>query len=304
MSPAGETGTLSTPERPNAQAHEASKIKSTPNSRGATVVSDNISLVGVKIREIRPWIERDIEQAKQCKADAMLQALLQRASCTPKTKQPKLLQKCLKAVLPVCNGQFSDKDISSLGIKTALQKYVLPGVESGFYSPFIEATNIALACLEKIKVDGMGEPVSAVDMICQHNDAFMYQNHQGVRSMRKPDGVILPLNSARAAFEDEQDGKQGKHEKDDAKRKAHMSKDAMAKPTVPFHWEDVLACIEFKRKASGKKQGIKLALPSSYKVKDYVPTKPEHLPVDYDDDLAPVPSETQETQPASDNTCK
>jgi hypothetical protein len=35
----------------------------------------------------------------------MLQALLQRASCAPETKQPKLSQTCLKAVLPVCNGQ-------------------------------------------------------------------------------------------------------------------------------------------------------------------------------------------------------
>jgi hypothetical protein len=109
-----------------------------------------------------------------------------------------------------------------------------------------------LACLEKIKVAGMGEPVSAVDMICQHNDAFMYQNHQGVRSSRKPDGIILPFNSAYAAFEDEQDGKQDKQKKDGAKRKAHMAKNAMEKPTVPLRWEDVLACIEFKRKpASG-----------------------------------------------------
>jgi hypothetical protein len=150
----------------------------------------------------------------------------------------------------------------------------------------------------------MGEPVSAVDMICQHNDVFMYQNHQGVRSSRKPDGVILPFNSTYAAFEDEQDSKQDKQKKDGAKRKAHMAKNAMEKPTVPLRWEDVLACIEFKRKP-GKKQGIKPA-PPSYKVKDYVPTKPEHLPVEYlnDDDLAPVPSETQETQSAPDNTCK
>jgi hypothetical protein len=124
--------------------------------------------------------------------------------------------------------------------------------------------------------------------------------------MRKPDGVILPFNSACAPFEDEQDGKQDKQKKDDTKRKAHMAKNAMAKPTVPFHWEDVLACIEFKRKTPGRKQGIKPALPSSYKVKDYVPTKPEYLPVDHlkDDDLAQVPSQTPETQPASDNTCK
>ncbi|KAG1717241.1 hypothetical protein EDB19DRAFT_1923676 [Suillus lakei] len=291
MSPAGETGTSSTPPRANAPAHGASKIESTPNSRGAAVVSENISLVGVRIKEVRPWIQRDIEQAKQCKADAMLQALLQRASCSPETEQPELLQKCLKEVLPVCNGQVSAGGIRSSGVETALKKYVRPGVENNFYAPFIEATNIALACLQEIKVDGMRAPVPAVDMICQQNDMPMYQHHQSVKSTRKPDCVILPLNSAYAAFEDEKD-----HEKDDmkhdTKRKAQMVKNAMAKPPAPLPWEDVLACIEFKRKPPGKKQGIKPPLPSSYGVKDYVPTKPEYLPVNH--------LKAPATQPASD----
>ncbi|KAG2088561.1 uncharacterized protein F5147DRAFT_789387 [Suillus discolor] len=105
MSPAGETGTLSTPQRANASNQGGSKLESNPNSRGALVVSENISLVGVQVKEVRLWIQRDIEQAKQCKADAMLQAFLQRASCAPETKQPELLQKRLKGFLPVCNGQ-------------------------------------------------------------------------------------------------------------------------------------------------------------------------------------------------------
>ncbi|KAG1730075.1 hypothetical protein EDB19DRAFT_1391181 [Suillus lakei] len=291
MSPAGETGTSSTPPRANAPAHGASKIESTPNSRGAAVVSENISLVGVRVKEVRPWIQRDIEQTKQCKADAMLQALLQRASCSPETEQPELLQKCLKEVLPVCNGQVSAGGICSSGVETALKKYVRPGVENNFYAPFIEATNIALACLQEVKVDGMRAPVPAVDMICQQNDMPMYQHHQSVKSTRKPDCVILPLNSAYAAFEDEKD-----YEKDDmkhdTKRKAQMVKNAMAKPPAPLPWEDVLACIEFKRKPPGKKQGIKPPLPSSYGVKDYVPTKPEYLPVNH--------LKAPATQPASD----
>jgi len=52
----------------------------------------------------------------------MLQALLQRASSAPETTQPELLQKCLKAVLPVCNGQVSAGGIHSSGIETALKK--------------------------------------------------------------------------------------------------------------------------------------------------------------------------------------
>ncbi|KAG2341860.1 hypothetical protein BDR05DRAFT_1060724 [Suillus weaverae] len=329
MSPAGETGTSSTPPRANAPADGASKIESTPNSRGAAVVSENIGLVGVQVKEVSPWIQRDIEQTKQCKADAMLQALLQRASCAPETKQPELLQNCLKAVLPICNGQVSAGGIDSSGIETALKTYIRKGVETKFYSPFIEATNIALACLEEIKVDGMGAPVATVDMISQQNDMPMYQTHQTETSVRKPDVVLLPLNNACAPFEDEKSGKKRKQKgkgkqkddekdnvkddnkdevkddkeddnKDDTKRKAHMVKNAMEKPPAPIPWKDVLASIEFKRKPQGKK-GIKPP-PASYTVTGRVPTKPEYLPVDHLklQRQAPGPSQTPATQPASD----
>ncbi|KAG1905121.1 uncharacterized protein F5891DRAFT_976669 [Suillus fuscotomentosus] len=309
MSPAGETE--STPPRANASAPGASKIESTPNSRGASVVSENIGVLGVKVEKVRPWIQRDIEQIKECKADAMLQALLQRASSAPETKQPELLQKCLKAVLPVCNGQASTA-LESSDIQTALSEYVCPGVENNFYSPFIRTTNISLACLEEIKIDGMRARVPTVDMI-------MHQMHQTKKSIRKPDLVILPLNSACAPFQDETGGKKGKQiskqkgtqkddgkddEKDDEqrkkKRKAYMDTNATAKPkNLP--WQDVLACIEFKRKIPGRTKGIN-APPSSYALTDYAPTKPEYLPVDHirTAAAAPAPSQTPATQTASD----
>ncbi|KAG2361198.1 hypothetical protein BDR07DRAFT_1410360 [Suillus spraguei] len=294
MSPAGEIGTSSTPPRTNAPAHGVSTIESTPNSRGATVVSENIGVLGANVKRVRPWIQRDIEKVKECKADAMLQALLQRASSTPETEQPELLQKCLKAVLPVCNGQASTALVNSSDIEAVLNEYVRPGIENKFYSPFIRATNIALACLEEIKVDGMRAPVPAVDMICQQNDMPMYQIHQTAKSTRKPDVVILPLSSACAPFQNEKGGNKGKQkerEKDDAmhdekddeerkkKRNAHMDTSATAKPRN-LSWKDVLACIEFKRKTPGKTKGINPP-PSSYAVTDYVPTKPEYLPVDH-----------------------
>ncbi|KAG1826528.1 hypothetical protein EV424DRAFT_1599821 [Suillus variegatus] len=313
MSPAGETE--STPPRTNAPAYGASKIESTPNSRGASVVSENIGVLGVKVKNVGPWIQRDIEQVKECKADAMLQALLQRTSSAPKTKQPELLQKCLKAVLPVCNGQASTALVKSSDIETALNEYVCPGVENNFYGPFIRATNIALACLEEIKIDGMRAPVPTVDMICQQNDMPMHQMHQTKKSIRKPDLVILPLNSACAPFQDEmgnkkgiqtnkQKGAQKNDEKDDEqrkkKRKAHMDTNATAKPKK-LPWKDVLACIEFKRKIAGRTKGIK-SPSSTYAVTDHVPTKPEYLPVDHlkAEVLAPGPSHTPATQPASD----
>ncbi|KAG2346907.1 hypothetical protein BDR05DRAFT_997282 [Suillus weaverae] len=292
MSPAGETGTSSTPPRANPQAHGSSQLKSTPNSRGAAVISDNIGLVGVNVKQVGPWIKRDVEQTKECNVDAMLQVLLQRSSCAPDAIQPELLQKCLEAVLPVCNGQVSTALVKSSDIALAFHEYVLPGVENKYYSPFIKATNIALACLEEINVDGMRAAVPAVDMICQQHDMPMYQTHQTVKSTRRPDLVLLPFKSACAPFEiNNKDAK-----KRDGKRKAHMDKNAMASPkNLP--WKDILACIEVKRK---KKSGP-APPPSSYKVKDYVPTKPEYLPVDLPkvEDPAPGPSQTPATQPAS-----
>ncbi|KAG1804415.1 uncharacterized protein BJ212DRAFT_1486696 [Suillus subaureus] len=251
------------------------------------------------VNKVRPWIQRDIEQAKECKADAMLQALLQHASSTPETtKQPELLQKCLKAVLPVCNGQVSTALAKSSDVEIALKEYMSPGDENQFYGPFIRATNIALACLEEIKVDGMDAPVPAVDMICQQNDMPMHQTHQTAKSIRKPDLVILPLNSACAPFEKK---KKKDKNKDDKKRKAHMDTNATAKPKNLL-WQDILACIEFKRKTPGRKKGIQPPPPSSYKVEDYVPTKPEYLPVDHlkPERPTPGPSQTPATQPASD----
>ncbi|KAG2032582.1 hypothetical protein BDR03DRAFT_926566 [Suillus americanus] len=325
MSPAGETGTSSTPPRANAPAHGASIIESTPNSRGASVISENIGVLGSRVKKVRPWIQRDIEQVKECKADAMLQALLQRASSAPETEQPELLQKCLKAVLPVCNGQASTALVKSSDVETALNEYVRPGAENKFYGPFIRATNIALACLEEIKVDGMRVAVPAVDMICQQNDMPMYQIHQTAKSTRKPDVVILPLNSACTPFQDEKGGKKGgKQQKDNQKdnamdderdnamdnekdnekrkkkRKAHMDTNATAKPkNLP--WKDVLASIEFKRKTPGRTKGISPP-PPSYTVTDYIPTKPEYLPVDHlkAEDPAPGPSQIPATQPAPD----
>ncbi|KAG1779616.1 hypothetical protein EV702DRAFT_1194993 [Suillus placidus] len=294
MSPAGDTGTSSTPPRANAAAPVVSKIESTPNSRGAAVVSEHISLVGVNVDQIRPWIQRDIQETKECKADVMLQALLQRASCDKETEQPHLLQKCLKAVLPVCNGQVActnnDVDLHSSGIKIALDTYVGPGKEEKFYSPFITATNIALACLREIKVDGMPVAASAVDMICQKNDFPIFQSHQKEKSTRKPDLVFLPLKTL--------------GDKVDAD---HRVKDATTKPKDRVLWKDVLACIEFKRKSpKGRTEGVDLP-PTSHKVKNYVPTKPEYLPLPVNhpkpDDQAPAPapglSQTA-TQPASE----
>jgi hypothetical protein len=162
----------------------------------------------------------------------------------------------------------------------------------------------------------MRDPVPAVDMICQRNDMPMYQTHQTEKSIRKPDLVLLPLNTACSAFPavtDDQEGKQPGEKKDSEKdtviddeerkerRKAHMHTNAKKKPkNLP--WKDILACLEFKRK---KTKGL-TPPPSSYTTTDYVPTKPEYLRVAHRKAEAstPDPPQTSAPQPSSDTACK
>ncbi|KAG0696690.1 hypothetical protein DFH29DRAFT_1082776 [Suillus ampliporus] len=275
----GEPGSSSTPQRSNVAGLAGSSLKSTPNSRGAATVSDHISLVGVEVEQIRPWIQRDIQEAKTCQADAMLEVLLQRASLDRKTEQPGLLERCLEAVLPVCNGRVkcAGKDepkLHSSKIKKALDRYVSPGVEKDYYEPFIKAANIALACLGDIKVDGMRAASSNVDIMCQFNDKQISQHHQDQESKRKPDVVILPSQSSVKAFPNEGSN--------DAR---HRVETAAKSPEEPLLWKDVLASIEFKRKAKT------LSRPPSF-IHSEKTAAPDGPAV-----TASGPSQTQSTQP-------
>ncbi|KAG1744150.1 uncharacterized protein EDB91DRAFT_1080942 [Suillus paluster] len=264
----GNPGSSSTPARPKALAQATSSLKSTPNSRGAATISENIDLVGVQVGDLWPWIKRDIEQAKTCEADTMLQVFLQRASLDPETEQPALLPRCLEAVLHVCNGtappKIPDDKLLSSCVKKALETYASSEGEKDYYDPFIRATNIALACLDIIKVDGM--PVaSGLDIICQqHADKGVKQGNQKQEPKRKPDVVIVPLQTSRDAFPGWNMGEP-----------ELMTKFATMMPENNISWKDVLASIEFKRKA---KTGKELdPPPGSYAVTNYVAPKPEHL---------------------------
>ena len=133
---------------------------------------------------------------------------------------------------------------------------VSPGIENNYYAPFVEATNIALACLEEIKVDGMRAAARKVNMICQKNDLNMVQDHQGKESTRKPDVVILPWEKA--------------YDDDTVSETDHKVIKSAKTPTTRPVWQDVLALIEFKRRTN------RPSPPPSYEVKDYIPTKPEY----------------------------
>jgi hypothetical protein len=108
------------------------EIKSTPNAVGTAVVSENISAVGTKcvnfssaprttytilnsiihgsVDNVRPWINRDVQDFRKCTVDAMLQELLYRCreefefdSEGDSEEKETLLKDVLNAVLSICD---------------------------------------------------------------------------------------------------------------------------------------------------------------------------------------------------------
>ncbi|KAG1726848.1 hypothetical protein EDB19DRAFT_1751609 [Suillus lakei] len=260
----------STPPCANLSSH-ISNLKSTPLSRGTSAASDHIGLIGAKVYEIHPWIERVIGKTKTCNVDVMLGDLLQRASNNPKTPQPDLLDKCLEAVLKVCNGKFSTKErepgkiFHSSQVAQSLRDYSLSMIEPRSYASFIKATNTALACLEEIPVEGTRAASRDLEIICQRNDMPIYQTHQTEQSKRMPNVFILPSKSSKEAFPEVKNPPWD-----------HRVQNAAEKPKGKrIFWKDVLASIEFKRTPNFQLKGPEVL----YKVTHYEPTVPEYRKV-------------------------
>jgi hypothetical protein len=102
---------------------------------------------------------------------------------------------------------------------------------------------------------------SDVDIICQVNDYPILQDHQDRTSQRKPDVLILPC---KCAFETLRESHR------DMTADEFRLTSAADKPESRLFWEDVLACIEFKRPTKKLPKP-----PPSYEVKGYTPTDPE-----------------------------
>ena len=173
----------------------------------------------------------------------------------------------------------SKSSLTYWGIVTLISiASVLPGIENKYYAPFVKATNIALACLEEIKVDGMRAASVNVDMICQKNDWPLLQDHQGEQSTRKPDVVILPWKKL--------------HDDKPVAETNHRVIKATMAPEARLLWQNVLALIEFKRHTKQPSPP-----PLSYKVKDYIPTKPEYRRVEPPVPDAPATATADSSQP-------
>ena len=79
----------------------------------------------VRVAQVSPWIERDIEKARRCNADRILEELLWQ--CQSEGSQSiddrhQLLKQCMIAVLPTCNGQqVGNQGVDAGGIRNKLE---------------------------------------------------------------------------------------------------------------------------------------------------------------------------------------
>ena len=111
--------------------------------------------------------------------------------------------------------------------------------EAELYGPFVELSNTALQCLKLLEIEGMRKTIR--DISFQRNDPkFLKQFHNGMKSTRKPDLIILQPT------------------KKDPKN---------------LHWGDILSVIEFKRPTSKPMKPP----PRKYSSGEYQPPRKQFL---------------------------
>ncbi|KAH7881923.1 hypothetical protein F5I97DRAFT_1991515 [Phlebopus sp. FC_14] len=165
-----------TPTRPRT-APANPMLLATPQARGTASVSENISAVAWTISH--PWIKRDIENFKEVSFDAMLRELLKDIRSEDIANKSDELKGKLEEVLPICN--------QDPAIREALRQYQTnwKTSEASLYRPFVEATNTALACLQR--------PGDEPQLKFVLNDTkVIKQKHQDAESKRKPDVILVP----------------------------------------------------------------------------------------------------------------
>ncbi|KAH7891045.1 hypothetical protein F5I97DRAFT_2071494, partial [Phlebopus sp. FC_14] len=194
-----------TPTRPRT-APANPMLLATPQARGTASVSENISAAAWTISH--PWIKRDVENFKEVSFDAMLRELLKDIRSEDTANENDELKGKLEEVLPICNP----------AIREALRQYQTnwKTSEASLYSPFVEATNAALARIQS--------PDDKPQLKFHCNDAKIIKpKHQDAESKRKPDVILV--SQAEPAM-------------------ATSSPASKEKPGVS--WRDVRTFVEFK----------------------------------------------------------
>ncbi|KAG2127278.1 uncharacterized protein EDB93DRAFT_1332694 [Suillus bovinus] len=217
---------------------------------GSAAVSEHISTLGIRVRDVPLWITWDVENYKKCEADGMLQWLLCGFDERPSSEKSKLLQDSLTAVLDICN--------NTPEITDNLTEFANCATEPSSYPSFVRAANAALLKLRSLEVSGL--PASPqnndMDILFYHNDKDRTRVHQGAKSMRKPDVVLVSRKAVKAAVKGREAkgkgqasmGNDGEDQNQDIEV-FYMNK-AAKKLHGNFKWIDVRSTVEFKRSST------------------------------------------------------
>jgi len=111
--------------------------------------------------------------------------------------------------------------------------------EADMYKPFIDRSMAILECLCDVKVDGMQELVSKVDIKLKlNNQTVIAQNHDQTISSWKPDVIVIPSHrQSNCSKKHWNNTKQVGGQPNEAKEK--KGKDKVC-------WQDVLSIFKFK----------------------------------------------------------
>ncbi|KAF8881740.1 hypothetical protein BD779DRAFT_1788133 [Infundibulicybe gibba] len=164
------------------------------------------------------------------------------------TKPENLLQRCLEAVLPICNQEDSR-------LRSNLKKYTsITSDETKRYEPFVSAFNHALEDLKEVECDLL-RPPSELNIMFHRNNPKRIIGTDGGEPLCKPDMILAPFDTVRAALF-----------KDPGNRtwKGFASRTAGECPKNNFGWGGVLCSQEFGKEI----KEIKSTLRESYKADD------------------------------------
>jgi len=155
------------------------------------------------------------------------------------------------------------------------------------YEPFVFAFNNALQELRKIKVP-LREPTDRRILFHRNDPKEIRATHNGHPSTRKPDIVLVFLETAQNAFA----------ENDSGCWEDFAFKTASNPPNEGFSWDDCLSVGEFKRTSK------RLArLPAKYKYKEVSEIAPQVVPKVTPAQFA-WPDESMEKLPSAQLLCK
>ncbi|QRV72341.1 hypothetical protein RhiJN_00355 [Ceratobasidium sp. AG-Ba] len=148
-----------------------------------------------------------------------------------------MLEKCLQAVLPICNDAGFRRMIKAFCDASDVH-------ETERYAPFTAACNHALERLRNLEVSDIRPPTDCSPLFHVNHDTYITGHND---SRRIPDVVAIPLAAAKRV-----------HNITEVNADVDLAA-SLQKPPQGFKWNEILVFVEFKRRRK-----VKASFPTMY----------------------------------------